>query len=114
MYSTIPLNTDNYDQRFEISIPLNEDNVRLLFRIRYNMVGDFWSADIANAISGEMLLSKVPFVTGEYLSGNLLRQFKHLGIGAAAIIKKSMDCLEDYPNYKQLGNEFIFVWGDWE
>ena len=106
----IPLEATD-DQQFNISLEVNGGSVYLNMHLRYNTEGDFWHMDISKPDNGEMLISNVPMLTGEYPSADLLSQFQHLGIGSAIIVKATDDIKEDYPNFDQLGTDFVLFWG---
>ena len=63
-------------------------------------------------MTGEMLLSNVPMLTGKAPAGDLLRQFDYLGIGKAMIVPMSDVTTVDFPGVFDLGKDFILVWGD--
>lgn len=109
-WNEIPLDCTP-DQEFRVTVNVNDENIPLLIRIRYNTEGEFWHMDITDGNSAEMLIANVPLVTGEYPSADLLRQFQHLGLGTAVILPMTAKTLRDRPGLSDLGTDFILVWG---
>lgn len=107
----IPLDTTP-DQEIHITVEANKENIPLILRIRFNTEGEFWHMAVSNGTTGDMLISNVPLVTGEYPAANLLRQFEHLGIGAAMIVKVTEQTEKDIPGITDLGTDFVLAWGD--
>lgn len=106
----IPLDTTP-DQQFRITVDINGENVPLVMRLRYNTEGDFWHMDISDGITGEMRLSNVPLLTGQYPAANIMRQFKYMGLGDAVIVKTTDGAESDSPDFYNLGTDFVLVWG---
>ena len=106
----IPL--DNYpDQEFSVTVEVGEENVPLILHLRYNTEGDFWKMDVSDGKSGEILISAVPLLTGEYPGADILRQFEYVGLGSAMVIKMSDKAAGDFPNIDNLGTDYVLVWG---
>lgn len=106
----IPLDTAP-DQEFRVTVGVADDNIPLVIRLRYNTEGDFWHMDVSNDSTSEMLIANVPLVTGEYPAADLLRQFQHLGLGAAVILPITDKTLGDRPGLSDLGTDFVLIWG---
>lgn len=106
----IPLDTTP-DNEFGVTVEANEENIALMLHVRYNSEGDFWSMDVRDGNSGEMLLAGVPLLTGEYPSADILRQFGYIGIGSAIVVKVSDAAEGDYPGIENLGTDYVLVWG---
>lgn len=105
----IPLTSDP-DQFFTCNLPIDNKNITLSFRLRYNSVAEYWVITIAD-VYGSPVLDSLPLLDGVYPSANLLGQYKHLNIGSAYIAKNGkVD--GDRPNDTNLGNEFLLVWSD--
>ena len=107
----IPL-TSEPNQNFRCTIPVNGQNMPFDFTLRYNSEAKYWVLSVASAISGQMLINGLLLIAGEYPSANLLSQYEHLCIGAAAMVKTNPDNPDDAPNGKNLGTDFALVWGD--
>ena len=110
-YHKIPI-SPNLDQTFNVAIDVNGVVLGFDLRLTYNFEGHFWKLDIMDGITKEMILSNVPLVTGNYPAHNILRQFRHLGIGELYVISATDDVDEDRPTGKDLGTDFYLVWGD--
>ena len=110
-WNEIPLDTTP-DQEIHITVEVNKENIPLILRLRYNTEGEFWRMDVSDGTTAKMLVSNVPLLTGEYPAANLLRQFEHIGIGAAMIVKATEQTERDIPGISDLGTDFVLVWGD--
>lgn len=99
------------DQEFTVAVEVGEEVVNLIIRLRYNTEGDFWHMDISDGNTLEMLISNAPLLTGEFPSGDLLKQFEYVGIGQAAILKVTDGAKGDFPNLENLGTDYVLVWG---
>ena len=107
----VPL-TASPNQSFRVTIPINQSNATFDFDCRYNSIADYWSLSVADAISGESLVSNIPLIAGEYPSANLLSQWEHLGIGSAVIVNTNPQNSDYAPNADNLGVDFALVWSD--
>jgi hypothetical protein len=105
-YSQLPVN-NSPNQEFDITLPVDNANLKLHFTLRYNTVAEYWVMDITNKETGVMLLTAIPLLTGS----NLLEQYTYLGIGSAYVLKAGDSSLEN-PDDKSLGTDFLLVWGD--
>jgi len=99
------------DQEFRVTVGVNDENIPLVIRLRYNTEGAFWHMDITDGNTSEMLISNVPLVTGEYPAADLLRQFQYLGLGTAVILPMTDKTASDRPGRFDLGTDFVLVWG---
>ncbi len=107
----IPLDTTP-DQEFNVSVDVNGKNVYLRLHLRYNTEGEFWKMDVSDGRTWEMLIAGVPLLTGEYPSADLMKQFKHLGLGTALIVRNTDAVEHDIPDLTDLGSDFLLIWGD--
>ena len=98
--------TNDPDQSFICSIPLGGKNVQLRFRIRYNSEAKYWWMTISDS-KGKVLIDSLPLLSG----GNLLEQYRYLGLGKAYIVSSGNTILED-PDDLTLGTDFLLMWGD--
>lgn len=108
----IPLTSDP-QQSLKTAVSIGGENKTLQLDIRYNDIADYWVMKITDPATGEILLDSIPLVTGQYPAANILRQFGHLGLGAAYVIKAGNAAM-DYPDDTNLGTEFMLVWSDSE
>lgn len=102
------------DQQFSVNVVVDDENVALILRLRYNTEGDFWHMDVSDGNTGEMLISNAPLLTGEYPGADLMRQFEYVGLGSALVIKATDTADGDYPNQENLGTDYVLVWGSLE
>ncbi|MDU5080226.1 hypothetical protein [uncultured Tissierella sp.] len=107
----IPLTTEP-NQSFKATIPVDGKNIELKFNIRYNTIAEYWVMTVADALTDEILIDSVPLLTGQYPAANLLEQYSYLRIGSAVMVNTSTIDLSDEPNDKNLGTDYILVWGD--
>jgi len=107
----VPL-TSEPNQNFRCVIPVNGQNMPFDLTLRYNSEAEYWILAIANATSGQMLVSDLPLIAGVYPAANILEQFEHLRIGVAVVVKINPDNTDDAPNADNLGTDFALVWGD--
>lgn len=110
-WHVIPLDTTP-DQEFFVSVEAGGRNVYLLLHLRYNTEGRFWKMDVSDGSTREMFISGVPLVTGMSPSADLMKQFRHLGIGSAVIVPNTDATENDIPGLFDLGSDFLLVWGD--
>jgi hypothetical protein len=106
----IPL-TANPDQTLTCTLPVDNKNITLNLRFRYNTIGEYWWMSATDAITSKMLIDGVPLVTGEYPAADLLEQYAYLGIGSAVIVPVGSPLI-DRPTDANLGTEFVLLWGD--
>lgn len=108
-YKIIPLTSDP-DQSFACTIPVNGENLKLGFRVKYNTVGDYWALSIYDK-SKKCLINSLPLVYSEYPAANLLDAYDYLKIGSACLVKVG-NSTTDRPDDTNLGTDFLLVWGD--
>lgn len=105
-YMQIPL-TNDPDQNFTCTIPVDGKNLKLKLRVCFNTAMNYWIMSITNSTTNALILDAIPLLTGV----DLLGQYKYLGLGSSAIINKGNSTL-DSPNSKTLGTDFVLIWGD--
>ena len=108
----VPL-TNDPNQSFTITLPINGVNIKLLIELSYKELCEYWLMSIKNPDTRKSILDSIPILCGgpNFKSSNILQQYQYLGIGSAIIYKKTETDL-DSPNDKTLGNEFILIWSD--
>lgn len=109
-YVVIPLTPDP-DQRFNCTIPIDGKNITLSLRLRFNSAGNYWVMSIYDPKTAVNILDSIPILTGDYPAGDILGQYRYLGLGSACVIKAG-DSANDYPDSTNLGTDFVLVWGD--
>jgi len=112
MIQKIPLDVSP-NQSFKITLTVDDRNIDLNFKLRYNRMAGYWVMSIINPVNGNLLLDSIPLLTGKYPAGNILEPHSYLEIGSAYILNVGAS-LEDYPDNIELGGKFILVWGDTE
>jgi len=114
-YYEIPLTSDP-DSNFTCTIPIDNLNITLFFRFRYNKMAGCWFFSITDVKSNKLLLDSHPLCTGI----NLLGQFEYMKIGSAyVILTKNKDTFipgsygtQDNPTDDNLGVDYMLVWSD--
>ena len=109
-YKVIPVTSDP-NQRFECTIPIDGNNVSLLFLLVYNDQGNYWCMTVSDANTSEVLLDTIPLLTSNGYGANILEQYSYKKIGSAYIIKTS-NIRDDSPTMNNLGTDFVLMWGD--
>ena len=72
----------------------------------------YWMMSITDDLSGEILVTGIPLIAGQYPAANLLEQYTFLRIGSAVLVKINPDNSADMPNGENLGADFLLIWGD--
>jgi hypothetical protein len=116
-YAAIPINPGNIipltaapNQSLVINPMVDGTPITLTLVLDFNEMAQYWVMAIFD-VTGDLLLSSIPLITGSYPAANILGQYGYMGIGAAYIINASNSTL-DYPNNTDLGTDFILIWGD--
>lgn len=107
----IPLTTEP-NQSFKVSIPVDGRNIELKLDIRYNTIAEYWIMTVTDSLTDKILIDSLPLLTGQYPAANLLEQYSHLRIGSAVIVNTSTIDISDEPNDKNLGSDYVLIWGD--
>lgn len=104
MYSVIPI-TSAPNQTFSCKIPVDNKNLVLHFKTRYNEVAGYWLITLST--NDAVLLRNLPVLSAE----NILEQFAYMEIGSA-YITKSEAVTEPWPTSDTLGTVWSLVWSD--
>lgn len=107
----IPLTTEP-NQSFKATIPVDGKNLELKLDIRFNTIAKYWTMTVTDALTDKILIDSLPLLTGQYPAANLLAQYSYLRIGSAVMVNTSTVDISDEPNDKNLGTDYILVWGD--
>lgn len=102
----------NPNQSFRCTIPVDGNNLTLLFDFKYNSEAEYWIMTLTDDITGKMLIDSIPLISGVYPSANLLEQYTYLNIGSAVLVKVNPDNPDVAPNGNNLGTDFKLIWGD--
>lgn len=108
-WQIIPVD-ESPDCRRNVLVEIGGERRTLAMRLRFNPIGGYWTMDIADADTGAALLCGVPLVGGAYPAANLLRQYEHLGLGAATLAPLSKTHA-DRPGPDDLATAFALCWG---
>lgn len=107
----IPLSS-NPNQKLNLNLSVDGAALTLRLTMRFNEMANYWVATIFDGV-GNLLLDSIPFMTGSFPSGNVLRPFGYLKIGSAYLLNNQTTApLSDYPNASNLGSQFVLLWGD--
>lgn len=109
-FKIIPLTSDP-DQTFKITIPVDEKNLKLKLRVKFNTAANYWAMSIYDSASNSIILESIPLLTGAYPAGDILGQYSYLGLGSATIINVGNSTM-DSPDSTNLGTDFLLAWGD--
>jgi hypothetical protein len=107
----IPLTTQP-NQTFNCTIPIDGQNRRLSFALRYNSIADYWNLTVIDGVTNETLIDAIPLQRGQFPAANLLEQYSYMKIGSAVIVHHGKLPPDANPNDRNLGAEFYLVWGD--
>ena len=106
MKQILPLTSDP-NQSFQATLSVDGNNITLSFKLYFNEVAGYWVMTIIDPSNSETLLDSIPLLP----SMNILKQYAYLRIGSAYLVNASQT-QEEYPTDKNLGTDFILVWGD--
>lgn len=104
----IPLDASP-NQTWQATVSVNGEPRTFGVTLSYNREVAAWEASIYDA-DGTLLISSLPLLTGT----NRLRQFDALGVGSLYIINASGAAEPDSPNDRNLGTDFVLLWGNSE
>ena len=104
MYCYVPMQPIPNHQ-FSCSVPIDNLNLLLRFRMMYNELAGYWVVDISKGDTP--VLSGLPVIPAQ----DILEQFKYLGIGSAYIVPKS-EVQEQWPSANTLSSDWYVLWGD--
>lgn len=101
--------TNQPNQSFRVTIPLDTGNIVLEFFIYWNNIANYWQMDITDSLTDEKVVVGQPLIVGQAPTQNCLRQLTYTGIGAATVVPLSDD-VGDAPGVDDWGTNFILVW----
>jgi hypothetical protein len=105
----IPLTSDP-NQTFKAKVPIGGNNVSLSYEVRYSEVPGYWLMNIFK--DGAPLIAAIPLIPGDWPAGNILGQYKYLGIGNAYIAPVDKRPKEEWPGADTLGSGWLLIWSD--
>jgi hypothetical protein len=103
--------TNDPNQSGELALQIDGTQKSYLYVLRFNEVADYWVLSLYN-LQNVLILDSIPFVTGNGISNNVLRQFVYLSLGYAGVLNQSNVSTPDYPNVSDLVTDFTVVWQD--
>lgn len=95
------------NQTLAATLTIDGKRQDLILKLRHNETAGYWVLDVYDR-NGVALVSSLPLVTAQ----NLLEPHAYLGIGSIFIINASNVSKPNYPNARNLGSDFVLVWGD--
>lgn len=97
------------NQTFTCTVPSNNKNIDLRFKLWYSYVSNTWYMSIFDNSDGRELITNTPLIysNGQYL--DLYFQYKYKNLGSCAIIpiEKTDSCRPDNTN---LGKTYYLIW----
>ena len=107
----VPL-TNAPNQRFQCTLPVNDENIQFVFELWYNEQAEYWILSLTNKTNQEQVFVNLPLLTTKNaVFGNLMCQLEYKNVGICYIFPTSED-LKSMPNDKELGELYLMVWGD--
>lgn len=113
MALTLVGNSDSLNQRNRVVLNINGRNKVLFIKLRWHQKINKWLMSIADE-NNVPVIRNVPLVQAwSYPSINLLRQFGHLDVGEAGVLKTTAYPSTQNPSRDNLGvgKEWLLVWG---
>ena len=108
-FRVVPL-TNDPNQLFSVRLPVDDQNITLILRLRYNTIAGYWVLSIPNE-NDEPLIYSVPLMAGRYPAGNLLAPWRYLRIGSLYLLASGKDAT-GVPTDTDLATEYTMIWGD--
>lgn len=109
MDQIVPLDS-SANQSFTVSLSVDDNILTLQLVIGFSEMAQYWVMSISDN-QGNLLLSSIPLITGDWPAANLLAQYGYLQIGSAYIINAGQVAI-DYPDNVSLGTDFYLLWSD--
>lgn len=109
MAQIIPLN-NSPNQSLSVALTVDGNILRLQLEIGFSEMAQYWLMTILDT-GGNLILSSIPMITGDWPAANLLAQYGYLRIGSAYIINAGQ-VAADYPDASSLGTDFVLLWDD--
>lgn len=114
MLNTIPVKAKP-NQTFLTVVAVDDVNTTYLIHLCYRDKINYWTMDITNYTTGDMILSNVPLLTyatkGNEVVFSAIRQMGYLGIGRIYVLRVT-DTKEDSPEFLDIETDFDLLWGD--
>lgn len=109
--SVLPVNND-FNQTFEVSLPIDSKNRKLKFFFSWNPVGEYWQFDLYDQNDGgKQLLSNKVICPIDFPMNNILLTYEYKEIGSLYVVNIGKDT-SDRPSPKGFSTSWVLVWGD--
>lgn len=105
MQSIIPIQAVP-NMSFSSVIPVDSNNITLIFTLTYNELAKYWVVSIAKS-DGTTLIRSLPVIPAQ----NILEQYKYMQIGSAYIVPRQT-VKEQWPSMDTLATDWYLVWSD--
>lgn len=107
----IPL-TNSPNQNFNCVIPINGENRSFNIKLWYNEQAEYWLMSLTDVKSGVLQFDNLPLLTSNNNFFNILCQLKYMNIGICGVLPRVVEFKESMPNDKNIGEDYILIWGD--
>ena len=108
-YRTVPL-TNEPNQLFSVRLPVDDRNITLILRLRYNTIAGYWVLSISDE-DDNALVCNLPLLTADYPAANLLAPYRYMRIGSLYLLPSGKDAT-GIPSDTDLATEYTLIWGD--
>ena len=97
------------NQTFIVQLAVDGSPLTLGFVLTYSAMSGWWQLQVSS-VTGTVLISSLPLITGYYPAANMLAQYGYLQIGSAYLLNTG-NSTDDYPGASNL-TAFSLLWGD--
>lgn len=106
----VPL-TNSPNQSFLCNVPIGNTNKLLKFKMWFNYEANYWLMSIYDVRKEVEIISNFPLIFSKGAYMNLFHQISYKNLGPCAILPLDGRA-GDAPDEKNIGDSYIFVWGD--
>ena len=87
----VPL-TNSPNQRFQCTLPVNDENIQFVFELWYNEQAEYWMLSLSNKTTNEQIFVNLPLLaTKNAVFGNLMCQLEYKNVGICYIFEFSIE-----------------------
>lgn len=104
--------TNSPNQTFQSIIPVNGGNIDFTFYLSYNDQAGYWSLTLTNTLTQELYFSNLPLLSSFSEYTNMIFQLDYKMIGSIYIAYIQNIQNASMPDDKNIGKDYIMVWGD--
>lgn len=109
--SQLPV-TSQFNQTFNVSLPIGNVNRNFQFFFYWNDEAEYWQFNLFDRDQDlKQILCGEPVYTIDWPYNNILSAYTYKDIGSLYVVNLS-GTTESRPNSMQLGNDFLLIWGD--